>query len=182
MDSPDHTHFAAIPWCTGHLGGDRVIVKVPFSRTIKASGEDNLFADTLNSERGITHMLQVYEEPLSPTEIIKEVKTFVTLGSGLNGYADVCHGGLLMAILDEAMGQIVPINQDHGRIPPGTHMTAYLNMRFLKPVPTPATILVRARLTKVEGRKTFLEGIVEDEIGAICARAESLFVQLKSSL
>ena len=182
MDTPDHAHFAAIPWCARHFGGDRVTVEVPFNRTIKASGEDNLFADTLNSAQGISHMLQVYEEPLSPTARIEEVKTFATLGSGLNGYASVCHGGLLMTILDEAMGQIVPVNQEKGRIPPGTHMTAYLNMRFFKPVPTPSTILVRARLAKSEGRKTFLEGTIEDENGVVYGRAESLFVQLRSSL
>ncbi|KAK5633565.1 hypothetical protein RRF57_009279 [Xylaria bambusicola] len=182
MDTPDHAHFAAIPWCARHLRGKRVVAYVPTNRTRKSSGEDNLFADTLNSKQGISYMLQIYEEPISPTGRIDKIKTFLTLGSGLNGYADVCHGGLTMAILDEVMGHIVPLNQDRKAIPPGMHMTAYLNARFLKPVSTPTTILARAWIAKVKGRKFFLEATVEDEQGEILARAESLFIQLKSSL
>ncbi|KAI0508972.1 HotDog domain-containing protein [Xylaria bambusicola] len=182
MDTPDHAHFAAIPWCARHLQGERVVVYVPTNRTRKPSGEDNLFADTLNSKQSISHTLQIHEKPLSPTGRIDETKTFLALGSGLNGYPDVCHGGLTMAILDELMGQIMPLNQQRGAIPRGMYMTAYLNARFLKPVSTPAVILARAWIAKVKGRKFFLEATVEDEQGVILARAESLFVQLKSSL
>ncbi|GAW19378.1 hypothetical protein ANO14919_088640 [Xylariales sp. No.14919] len=182
MDSLDHAHFAAIPWCARHLQGDRVIARPPSCRTLKPADEDALFADTLSSERGILRMLQVYEEPLSPTERVNEVKAFVTLGSGLNGYPGVCHGGLVMAILDEVISDLVPINQRRGTAPGGTHMTAYLNTSFIRPVPTPATVLTRAWLTKIEGRKYFMQGTMEDEDGVVLARADALFVQLKSSL
>lgn len=182
MDTLDHAHFAAIPWCARHLQGDRIITAAPLCRTLKPAEEDSLFADTLNSRRGIFRMLQVYQKPLSPTYRVDEVKTFLTLGSGLNGYPSVCHGGLVMTILDEVISHLVPINQDRGTIPSGAHMTAYLNTNFIKPVSTPATILTRARFTKVEGRKYFMRGTVEDENGIILAQADALFVLLKSSL
>ncbi|KAI0453508.1 thioesterase superfamily protein [Xylaria acuta] len=182
MASLDYAHFAAIPWCARHLQGDRVVTGTSPSRTVKSTGEDSLFADTLNSETAIVRMLQVYEEPLSPTERVDEVKAFLTLGSGLNGYANVCHGGLVMTILDEVIGMLVPINQDRRRMPAGTYMTAYLNTTFVKPVPTPATILTRTWFTKVEGRKYFTQGTIEDEKGDILARADALYVLLKSSL
>ncbi|KAF2967718.1 hypothetical protein GQX73_g5869 [Xylaria multiplex] len=182
MDALDHAHFASIPWCAHHLQGDRIVMRAPSCRTLKPAEEDALFADTLNSDRGIFRMLQVYEEPLSPTEKVNEIKAFLTLGSGLNGYAGVCHGGLVMTILDEVISDLVPINQRRKTIPSGTHMTAYLNTNFLKPVSTPTTILTRAWFAKIEGRKYFMQGTIEDESGAILARADALFIQLKSSL
>ncbi|KAI0968619.1 HotDog domain-containing protein [Xylaria arbuscula] len=183
MDSIDHKHFAGIPWCASHLQGDRIKTKAPDTRRLKPQDEDSLFADTLNSERGIVRMLQVYTEPPSPTDPIDDLKTFITLGSGLNGYPGICHGGMVMAILDDVTGLLVALNHERKTTPGGfSHMTAYLNTRFIKPVQTPATLLVRAWFSKVEGRKYFIEGTVEDEGGVVLARAEALFVQLKSSL
>ncbi|KAI1749096.1 thioesterase superfamily protein [Xylaria castorea] len=182
MDSLDLAHFAAIPWCARHLQGSHVITETSPSRTVKSTSEDSLFAETLNSERGIMRMLRVYEEPLSPTERVDEVKAFLTLGSGLNGHPNICHGGLVTTILDEVIGMLVPINQDRKRIPVGMCMTAYLNTTFVKPVSTPATILTRTWFTKVEGRKYFTQGTIEDENGVILARADALFILLKSPL
>ncbi|KAI0439721.1 thioesterase superfamily protein [Xylaria telfairii] len=182
MDTLDHAHFAAIPWCASHLQGDRVVACASPSRTPKSTSEDSLFAETLNSERGVVRMLLAYVEPLSPTERVNEVKAFFTLGSGLNGHPNVCHGGLVMTILDEAIGMLVPINQDRGRMSVGPCMTAYLNTTFVKPVLTPGTILARAWFTKVEGRKYFTQGTLEDEKGVILARSDALYVQLKSPL
>ncbi|KAI0858249.1 thioesterase superfamily protein [Xylaria cubensis] len=182
MDSLDRAHFGAIPWCARHLKGNRVIAETAPGRSVKSTSEDSLFAETLNSESGIARMIRVYEEPLSSTERVDEVKAFLTLGSGLNGWPNVCHGGLVTTILDEVIGMLVPINQDRKRIPAGMCMTAYLNTTFVKPVPTPATILTRARFTKVEGRKYFTQGTIEDEKGVVLARADALFVLLRSPL
>ncbi|KAI1185826.1 thioesterase superfamily protein [Nemania serpens] len=182
MDTLDYSHFAAIPWCAPHLEGDRVITRTPPSRVRKPTGEDALFGNTLNSESTIVRMLQVYQEPLSATEQVNEVKVFLTLGSELNGFPNVCHGGLVTTILDEVFGILIPINRDRKKLPSGTHMTAYLNTSFIRPVPTPATILVRARFTKVEGRKLYTQGSIEDESGRILARTDALFVELKTSL
>ncbi|KAI1159711.1 thioesterase superfamily protein [Nemania serpens] len=182
MDTSDYSHFAAIPWCAPHLKGDRIVAKTPRSRVPKPTGEDALFGHTLNSESTVVRMLQVYEEPPSATERVNEVKVFLTLGGGLNGYPDICHGGLVTTILDEVIGILIPINSDRTRLPNGTHMTAYLNTSFIRPVPTPATILARAWFTKAEGRKLYTQGSIEDESGRILARADALFVELKTSL
>ncbi|KAI1193420.1 thioesterase superfamily protein [Nemania serpens] len=182
MDALDYSHFAAIPWCAPHLQGDRIVTKTPQSRVLKPTGEDALFGHTLNSESTIVRMLQVYQVPASATERVNEVKVFLTLGRGLNGYPDICHGGLVTTILDEVFGTLIPVNQDRKRIPSGTHMTAYLNTTFIRPVPTPATILARAWFTKFEGRKVYTQGSIEDESGRVLARADALFIELKASL
>jgi acyl-coenzyme A thioesterase PaaI-like protein len=67
-------------------------------------------------------------------------------------------------------------------MPDGSYVTAYLNTRFVKPVPTPTTILARACITKAEGRKYFTQGTIEDKEGVILARADALYVRLKSTL
>ncbi|KAI2629250.1 HotDog domain-containing protein [Hypomontagnella submonticulosa] len=178
----DYEHFASIPWCAQHLRGSRIVTGTPASRRPKQNGEDSLYAETLKSQTTILAMLEVYEEPVSPTDRVDSIKTFLTLGSGLNGHPDVLHGGIVATILDEVTGLLIPINQQRGFIPEMPYMTVYLNTTFLKPVPTCATILAQARILKVEGRKHFAEGWIEDGNGEVLARAEALFVALKSSL
>ncbi|KAI1372781.1 HotDog domain-containing protein [Hypoxylon crocopeplum] len=180
--SSDYEHFSSIPWCARHLHGSKIITGSPASRLPKPNGEDSLYAETLKSQATILAMLEVYEEPHSPTERVDSIKTFLTLGSGLNGHPDVCHGGIVMTILDEVTALLIPINQQRGFMPEMPYMTAYLNTTFLRPVPTCATILAQARTLKVEGRKYLAEGWIEDADGVVLARAEALFVHLKSAL
>ncbi|KAI1078740.1 HotDog domain-containing protein [Whalleya microplaca] len=178
----DYTHFASIPWCAQHLHGPRIVTIWPPSRQQKPNGEDTLFSETLNSPNTISAMLGVYEEPVSSTAVIGSVKTFLTLGSALNGHPSVCHGGIVATILDEVVGLIIPINEKRGAIPNVPYMTAYLNITYLRPVQTPATILAWAKVDRVEGRKLFIQGSIEDEKGSILAKADVLYVGLKSNL
>lgn len=182
MDTSDRKHFTAIPWCARHLEGDRVVARTSPCRIPKPTGEDALFADTLSSDKTIVRMLQFYEEPLSPTEPVNEVKVFLTLGGGLNGYPNVCHGGIVTTIIDEVLGGLLSVNQDRKTLSAGAHVTAYLNTSYIKPVPTPATVLARARFIKAQGRKYFAQGTIENEDGVVLARADGLFVQPKSTL
>ncbi|PBP17650.1 hypothetical protein BUE80_DR011551 [Diplocarpon rosae] len=46
-------------------------------------------------------------------------------------------------------------------------MTAYLNVTYRKPVSTPGAVLVRAWVERVEGRKIFGRGVIEDGDGAM---------------
>ncbi|KAI1452370.1 HotDog domain-containing protein [Annulohypoxylon moriforme] len=180
--SSDYEHFASIPWCAKHLRGRRIITGSPASRKRKSNGEDSLYAETLKSQTTILAMLEVYEEPRSPTDRVDSLKMFLTLGTGLNGHPGICHGGIVVAILDEVIGLLIPTNQLRGSMKDLPFMTAFLNTSFYRPVPTCATILARARIVKVEGRKYFAEGWIEDSNGAMLARADALFVTLKSAL
>ncbi|KAI1097981.1 HotDog domain-containing protein [Jackrogersella minutella] len=181
-ESSDHAHFASIPWCAQHMRGSKIITGSPACRVSKSSGEDSLYAETLKSQTTILAMLEVYEEPPLPTERVDSIKTFLTLGPGLNGHPDICHGGIVATILDEVIGSLFPINKQRGSIPDLPCMTVYLNTTFIKPVPTCATILAQGRILKVEGRKYYTDGWIEDGNGTILARVEALFIALKSSL
>jgi acyl-CoA thioesterase FadM len=54
--------------------------------------------------------------------------------------------------------------------------TAYLNVKFKKPLHTPQIVIVRGQIKKVEGRKLFLKGRCEDRDGMAFAEADGLWV------
>ncbi|KAI2634073.1 thioesterase superfamily protein [Xylaria nigripes] len=184
MANSDYAYFAAIPWCAKHMQGDRIITQPEFARAyaVRRKNKYSFFAETLQSERAVARMLLIYEEPALPHELVNQIKILFTLGEGLNGHPKICHGGMVMAILDEAIGSITPINRKRNALSERVSMTAYLNTNFIKPVPTSSTLLVRAWCAKREGRKFFAEGEIEDENGVILARAKGLFIEMKSAL
>lgn len=178
----DFEHFMSIPWCRAHLQGAGVAALIPRSRRAKASTEDELFSRTLNTPETFSAYVLFYEEPRDPHGRVDEVKAFLTLNPGVNGYPGVCHGGIVATILDEVLGVLMPLNQARGAQPPTVHMTAYLHTTYLQPVRTPATVLVTTRINKVDGRKVLVEGSIWDEKSTRLARAEALFVELKKKL
>ncbi|KAK0672437.1 HotDog domain-containing protein [Cercophora samala] len=182
--------FHSIPWCSSLLSSaPNLIISQSVSRVIRPSGceEDALLSQTLNSPDAIPAYITFYCPPPKPTDYVYEVKSLIALGPRVNGWEGICHGGIVMTLLDEVMGQIFAVNKDSGAM--GSKMpllTGYLNTAFKRPVRTgtkekPAIVLVVARMTKVEGRKHFCEGVVygDEEGRNELARAEALFVQLR---
>ncbi len=167
-------------------------------------------SETLNTGQTIRAWLsqaRVPREPRSP--IISEVRALLDLGSGVNGHQDVCHGGFVAVVLDEVTGLLLVANEMRERERDtqglvvedadgqgereqeggagresfrGPVMTASLAVRYERPVPTPGVVVARAVLGRVEGRKRFVTGTVEDGEGKVYARAEGVFVQLKEKL
>ena len=101
------------------------------------------------------------------------------------------HGGILATLLDETLSYLIFRNLELERPSGGGSIsgsvdanvggivTASLNTRFLKPLDTPATVLVRARLLDRVGRKWRTEASVEGGDGTVFARAESLWIELR---
>lgn len=54
--------------------------------------------------------------------------------------------------------------------------TAYLNVKFKKPLRTPQVVVVRGQVKKVEGRKLYVKGRCEDKDGMTFAEADGLWV------
>lgn len=59
----------------------------------------------------------------------------------------------------------------------GPCFTANLNIDYLKPLLTPAWVLVRARVDRHEGRKVFIHASVENGQGDIYAKGVALFIK-----
>ncbi|KAK2776847.1 major facilitator superfamily transporter [Colletotrichum kahawae] len=182
-ENPDVKHFLSIPWAAAHIGAPGTVRETASSRFPKDT-EDELFSTTLHTDKTIAAFLTLYKRPsaASGDNMIHEVKALLTLRYGVNGYPNVSHGGVVATILDEVIGLVFPVNKINGLIPDGAYMTAYLNTQYVRPVQTPQTILVVATVKKVEGRKYWIEGVIEDKNGQVLAKADSLYVKVKEKL
>ncbi|KAG8157860.1 hypothetical protein KVR01_012132 [Diaporthe batatas] len=187
----DIEHFKQIPWCLKHLeppNTDLVISKA-YTRGRKPKNEDTLFSVTINSPGTLPHFIFFYPRPTDPRALVPEVKALITLGDDLNGHPGISHGGMVAAIFDEVLGYAAPgvrmisgENRGTSGTPGPSYVTAYLNTTYLKPVRTPATVMVVSRLVRTEGRKIWVEGHMEDGEGVKLAKADSLFVETKLKL
>lgn len=180
-ENPDVKHFASIPWCASHLAEPGVVRETSSSRFLKSNGEDALFSGTLNTPDTIKAFVTLYKLPPPETTnpLVKELSCLVALGPGVGGYPGVSHGGIVMTVVDEVLGEIFPVNKRHGLVPEGAYMTGYLNTQFLKPVEVPGEYLCRGWIERVEGRKFFLRGTVEDGQGTVLAKVDSLYIAVR---
>jgi acyl-coenzyme A thioesterase PaaI-like protein len=180
---PDLEHFQSIPWCAALLSAPGFKHTETFSRTVKAHNEDTLFGQTLKSDNTISHAHSVYLASATKTPApILEVRTLVTLSTGMNGGPNALHGGMITTLMDDAMGTLLKLNRDaevRGRAAFG--VTAKINVRFRKLMLTPGTYCVGARVSKVDGKKVRLEGWVRDQDNDICVTSESLWILVKRS-
>jgi len=179
-------HFRAIPWCAAWLAATpNVVFSKCLTRTPKPNFEEALIAQTLNRPDAIAAFAVFYSQPANPRDFVTEIGAFLSLGPMLNGWRGICHGGIVMTIMDECLGQLAAINRIRGVAPDAEQMTAYLNTTFLSPVRTTvegSIVMVKARITKREGRKQFVAGHMEDEKGTVLCRSEGLFIQLVAKI
>lgn len=169
-----------IPWCTELLNDKTLTAYISPSRRPKGDGADILFHSTLNTKDAISEYVVLYQPPPPNHEgPIMQLKGILSLGSDVNGFPNVCHGGIVATILDEVMGELINVNLKHQTIQRTSYMTGYLNTTYKGKVVTPNTYLVVARMQKVEGRKLFISGAVEDGSGRVLAKADALFIGLK---
>ncbi|HEX3671760.1 MAG TPA: PaaI family thioesterase [Candidatus Cybelea sp.] len=91
------------------------------------------------------------------------------LASVYQGWRGIAHGGIVMALLDEAMAHAAGFAGHRG-------VTASVSVRFKKPVPLEAPIVVRGRVTWQRRRVVGVEATILDSGGDVLARAEGSFV------
>jgi len=89
-----------------------------------------------------------------------------------NGFPGMTHGGIVTALLDEAMGWATAF--DSRRF---SH-TAELKIRFRRPTPAGAALRVEARATGSRGRLAFAVGEIRDSAGEVLVEAEGKFMLL----
>ncbi len=132
----DRAYFESIPWCLELLQDPGFIPTPTFSRQYKESTEDALFAETLKTSDTIRACSSLYKRP-DPSGIgqISELIMLVSLGYRVNGYPNLCHGGIVGTLVDEAMGMLLTVNKNLTSSPIRfATVTAYLHVTYLKPV------------------------------------------------
>ena len=81
------------------------------------------------------------------------------------------HGGIIATLLDETMSKSV-------RAQGITAMTRNMEIDYMRPVPSNATIRLEGRLIRSEGRKHWTEAKILNSRGTTLATAKGLFIQL----
>ena len=185
MPTPDldRAYFLNIPWCASLLQDPSFTLIPTGSRQPKPSStEDTAFAETLNTKATIGAYIEFYQKPAPGTAEINELRTLLSLGYGVNGHADICHGGIVAAILDEVMGNILTRNTQIGNEKIARHhFTVYLNTTYVRPVKTPQVVLVKSWVKEIKGRKYYTEGVIVDEKGLVLSKGEALFIGVLES-
>lgn len=181
-DASTLANLSKIPWCSELLNDKNLTAYISPSRRIKPDGADKLFNSTLNTKSTIAEYVALYQQPQNQDAPIKELKAILTLGSDVNGFPNICHGGIVATLLDEVMGELINVNLKHRTIKRTSYMTGYLNTSYKGKVTTPGTYLVVARMSKVDGRKLFISATVEDGKGSVLTKGEGLFIGLREPI
>ena len=81
------------------------------------------------------------------------------------------HGGVIATLLDEAMSKAV---RAQGRIA----MTRRLEVDYLRPVPSGTMIRIEGHITQSEGRKHWVEALIQNEANKTLATGKGLFIEV----
>jgi len=86
------------------------------------------------------------------------------------GYANITHGGMITAVLDETIGWAVAVVRKR------YFVTGELTVRFVKYLPVGKSVLVRGRALEHRSRYSTAEGEIVDEQGVVYATAQGKFI------
>lgn len=193
----DVDFFASIPFARSYMGRSSSYQPVPFvTRYDKGDSSDKFFSKSINSSDTIPRVLALMRKAdptqLSPTENGSTAPScdsdephfvvFCRLESGINGYIDTAHGGVLAALFDETLGLCaesyrVFVSEERELL-----YTASLEVSYRSPVPTPNVVVIKTWVRRKEGRKWFLEAELLDQNGSLKAEAKSLYIRQRSAL
>ncbi|KAE8383272.1 HotDog domain-containing protein [Aspergillus bertholletiae] len=188
----DIEYFASLPFASPYLNS-QLYEPVPFITRYDTKDTSNkFFSKVINTANTIPHMLALVRVPdskpsptldqrddTSPTPSAKlappDFVVFVSLGPDLCGFQDTVHGGVLAALLDEALGLCAEakelVSNSHTRL-----YTAGLEISYRSPVHAPSVAMIKTWVTKRHGRKWFLEAQVLDQDGRVKAEAKTLYI------
>ena len=96
-------------------------------------------------------------------------KCTIEPGQAFAGWSNIMHGGVVAALLDEAMA--------HATLSTGERaVTARLDVRFRKAAPTNELLTVEGRVTGRRGRVFEVSGVLRGPDGTVYADSRSRFV------
>ena len=154
-----------------------------FTRIPRTDGENDLLAITLRTPSTIPNWLMLLRSQAFDTKddygsrSQPDLLFMVDLQRGINGFKDTGHGGVLTTLLDEGLSFCGELYQRAHLPKSGSMMyTANLNIDFRAPFITPGIGLIKVWMTKVEGRKYWLSGVLEDKEGTVTTEAKALCI------
>ena len=94
-----------------------------------------------------------------------------TVPDTYRGYPGVVHGGVISALLDETIGRALFVESYWA-------VTAKLEVRFLKPIPTEQPLTVIGRITRYNPKAAEGTGEIMLEDGTIAAEGKALYIRM----
>lgn len=115
------------------------------------------------------------------TENGSEGVVIMYLGGAMCGHPGFVHGGMIATILDEGLARTC-----FAALPNKVGMTANLTIDYRKPCSSNQFVVMKARTTKVEGRKAWVEGRLETlpqdgSEGVLIAEGKALFIEPRNA-
>ena len=104
---------------------------------------------------------------------VDEVRCEYTIPPQYQGYPGVAHGGIVAAILDEAVGRVSMIGD-----PNHFMMTVKMEIKYRQPVPVETPLVITGKMVKLRGRLGQATGAVRLPDGALAAEAELVLADL----
>lgn len=96
-----------------------------------------------------------------------EVHTEYTVNDEYQGYPGIVHGGVVAAMLDEAVGRVAMIGDPHHFM-----MSVTLQVKYRHSVPTETPLKIVGRIVRLRGRLGKARGEVILPDGTVAAEAE----------
>jgi acyl-coenzyme A thioesterase PaaI-like protein len=100
--------------------------------------------------------------------------------STFQGAPEVLHGGIQATLLDEVMGTTA--HTAFAEHVSGSLVTAEFSLRYRRPVPVEAPIVVFGELRRVDGRNYFVDARIESVAGETLAVADARWCLLNGSV
>ena len=131
---------------------------------------NTLFSETLKTETTIRAWQILQAKHADPSNLSPALFLLMSLGSGLEGYKGILHGGMMGAVMDQVTSMCAVFTAGPKVV------TADLNLTYKKSVSLPSVVLCSAKATRREGRKLWVQGTIEDGTGTIFCQADAVFV------
>ncbi|CAG8617160.1 8540_t:CDS:2 [Racocetra persica] len=144
-------------------------VRGPYDHVAPERRSNHFTAGTLQGKGkfAISHIVFVSAEKM-------ELVVISHIGSDMCGHEGIVHGGLISTFMDELFARtVIPF------LPNKNGATAYLHINFRKPLGANQFVVAKCKVTKLEGRKGFVEGTLETLEGQTVADGNALFLSLK---
>ena len=146
-------------------------VLVPKSEPLPFDDQHNCFGCGAHNRIGLRLRFFLDHQDSGPG-----VVSTLRLSKRFQGPHGFVHGGVIAAMLDEAMSKSIHAGA-HGHTIMA--LTRHMETEYLRPTPLGATVTLRGREDRVEGRKHFCSATVQDAGGQILARGKALFIAIE---
>jgi uncharacterized protein (TIGR00369 family) len=105
------------------------------------------------------------------------VKAETIISEHFQGYPGVVHGGIVAAMLDEVSGRSMIRGE-----PPRFMVTAKMEVRYRKPVPTGKRLLLEGRAKEDNGKIAVVTGAIYNEAHELLAEVEAVLADIPKRL